>query len=541
MRLLRTALSNRRIARLELAWAATSLGNWAFTIVFSLYAYREGGAGAVALALAARTLPSALAAPYAAMLADRHARRTVLVVAAALRAAALATIAAAVAAGAPFTAVLVLAAAFTAISTAHRPAQTALMPELARSPAELAAANVLVSAIESAGFLAGSLLAGVLVGLAGLDVAFLVCAAPLVLAVAGLLGLPRGVRPAPLAGEEPPGVLHEMLAGFRTVRAHADIRLLVGVFAFDAFVQGAVDVLLVIAALEVLDIGEGGVGWLNAAWGVGGVLGGVAAAGLIGGGRLAGGVLLGLVLSGTPLVLVGAWPLAGAAYPLLVVLGVGYALTEVALITLTQRLASDDVLARVFGVEEMSYVTATALGSLAAGALVGLAGNRAALIAAGLALPVTAVVLFRRLSGFAAGAAVPERQFGLLRRLPLFAPLPLATVETLALRLTERRYRAGEAIVAEGEEGRTFHVIADGVVEVREGGEFRRRQDAGDFFGEIALLRDVPRTATVTAITDVTTLAMDRDDFLAGVGAHARSARLAESVVAERWDRAGAA
>jgi MFS family permease len=531
--LLRTALSNGSMARVLTAWAAASLGSWAFSIVLSLYAYREGGAGAVALALTARMLPSALAAPYAAMLADRHARRTVLVAGAGLCAVALAAIAAAAGAGAPLSVVLVLSAAFTALRTGYRPAQAALLTELARTPAELAAGNVCVSTIESVGFLLGSLLAGALAGLVGLDLAFAACAVPFAVAVPILAALPRVRRVEPVASEEGAG-LGELLEGARTVWAHRDIRLLVGVFTADAFVQGAVDVLLVVAALGLLDIGEGGVGWLNACWGIGGVLGGAAALVLLGRGRLAAGLIGGLLLCGLPLAAVGLWPVAAAAYPLLVVLGVGYALIEVALLTLTQRLASDDVLGRVFGVEETLHVLATAVGSVAAAALVGLAGDRAAIVVVGLALPALGLVLVRRIAGFAGGARVPEREFALVRGLPLFAPLPLAVVETLALRLQEREHAPGEAIVRQGEEGRSFYVIAGGRVEVHEDGELRRCLETGGFFGEIALLRDVPRTATVTAVTPVTTLAMDREDFLAGIGAHARSGSAAEAVVTER-------
>jgi hypothetical protein len=303
-------------------------------------------------------------------------------------------------------------------------------------------------------------------------------------------------------------------------------------------VQGAVDVLLVVAALQLLDIGEGGVGWLNACWGIGGVLGGVAALGLLGRGRIASGLLAGLLLSGIPLAIVGLWPLPATAYPLLVALGVGYALIEVALLTLTQRLASDDVLARVFGVEETSYVVAGSLGSVAAALLVGLVGDAAAIVVTGLALPVAGIALSRRLTGFAAGAHVPERDFALVRGLPLFAPLPLAVVETLALRLQTREHAPGDVIVRQGDQGDTFYVIADGTVEVRSDGELRRRQGVGEFFGEIALLRDVPRTATVTALGAVTTLGMQREDFLAGIGAHARSAVAAETVVTDRLDAA---
>jgi hypothetical protein len=386
------------------------------------------------------------------------------------------------------------------------------------------------------GFLLGSVLAGVLAGLVGLDVAFLACAAPYAFAVVALAGLPRDLRPEPVVGTR--GGLAELLQGARTVAAHRDIRLLVGLFTFDAFVQGAVDVLLVVAALRLLDIGEGGVGWLNACWGIGGVLGGAAALGLLGRGRLAAGLVGGLLLAGLPFVAVGLWPQSGPAYLLLVLLGVGYALSEVALLTLTQRLASDDVLARVFGVEETTQVIATSLGAVVAAALVGWFGNQTAIVAAGLALPVAGVLLGRRLTGFEGGAPVPERAFALVRGLPLFAPLPLAMVETLALRLEPRRHAPGEVIVRQGDDGDTFYVIADGTVEVHRDGALRRRQDAGEFFGEIALLRDVPRTATVTALGPVTTLAMQREDFLAGIGAHARSAVAAEAVVTDRLDGA---
>lgn len=319
MALLRTMLGNRHLARVEVAWAAATLGNWAFSILLALYAYRQGGTGAVALALVVRMLPSALAAPYTAMLVDRHSRRAILVWTSVLRTASLAAAAAAAAAGAPLSVVLVFATVFTVVNTAHRPAQGALMPQLARTPTELAAANVCWTAIDYAGFLLGSVLAGVLAGLVELDVAFAVCAAAFALTTLVVAGLPADRRPPPL--EEEPGGLAELAEGLRTVREHPEIRLLVGLYAVDSLIQGIFDVLVVIAAIELLGLGESGAGWLNAAWGVGGVLGGVAALALLGRGRLASGVTVGMVVAGLSLVAVGAWPEAAAAIPLMVVAG----------------------------------------------------------------------------------------------------------------------------------------------------------------------------------------------------------------------------
>jgi len=465
---------------------------------------------------------------------DRHSRRAILVWTSVLRTASLAAAAAAAAAGAPLSVVLVFATVFTIVNTAHRPAQGALMPQLARTPTELAAANVCWTAIDYAGFLLGSVLAGVLAGLVELDVSFAVCAAAFALTTLVVAGLPADRRPPPL--EEEPSGLAELAEGLRTVREHPEIRLLVGLYAVDSLIQGIFDVLVVIAAIELLGLGESGAGWLNAAWGVGGVLGGVAALALLGRGRLASGVTVGMVVAGLSLAAVGAWPEPAAAIPLMVVAGVGFALLDTALLTLTQRLAADDVLGRVFGVEETIEVVTMALGSVVAAVLVGLLGVDGAIVAAAAVLPLVALLTARRLASSEAGTQVPERTFGLVRGLPLFAPLPIAVQENIALRLSERSYGPGEPIVSQGESGDSFFVIADGEVEVQVDGAFRRNQHAGDFFGEIALLRDVPRTATVSAVGAVTVLVIDREEFLTGVGGHPRSSDAAESVVGDRLD-----
>jgi MFS family permease len=162
-------LGNPALLRIESTWATAALGNWTFSILLALYAYERGGTGAVAVALVVRMLPAGLAAPYAAMLADRRSRRSVLVRSAAARTAALLGAACAAAADAPLGVVLAFAAAFTVAQTTHRPAQAALTPQLARTPAELAAANVCWSTLEYVGFLGGSLAAGALASLVALD------------------------------------------------------------------------------------------------------------------------------------------------------------------------------------------------------------------------------------------------------------------------------------------------------------------------------------------------------------------------------------
>ena len=529
--LLRTALLNRDIARLEASWALASLGMWSFSILLALYAYNKHGAGGVGLAMAVRMLPSALAAPYAALLADTHSRRGVLLGAAAGRAAVLAVIGLVILAGAPFAVVLALSAAVPAVATVQKPAQAALLPYLARTPAELAAAHVGWSGLDYLAFLAGSLLAGVLAAATGLGTAFMICGLPLLLAAAVLVPMRADF---PLVPHEAGSALAGVLAGMRTVRAHPQIRLLTGIFGADMFVQAMLDLLLVVLALQVLRIGRGSVGWLSAAWGVGGVCGGAAALALLHRGRLASGLAYGCGVVGTSLVLLGAFGDPVLAAILLVLSGVGFGVVEIALLTLTQRLASNDVLARVVGVNEVVYVVGSAAGSGAAAALVGLLGGRGALAVAGLLLPSLGLLMRGRLGAFEASASVPERPYKLLRKLPFAEFLPVATIENLALRSTAENFEPREVIAREGAVGDRFYVIESGRVAVDEHGVFRRHQSSGEFFGEIALLRDIPRTATVRAETPVSVLEISRDDFLAAIGSHPHSRRTVESVASER-------
>ena len=530
MAALRSALANRDLARLLGSFAASALGTWAFMIVLSLYAYQQDGASAVGLAVLVRMAPSVLAAPYASMLADRHSRRFVLIAGGVLRALLAAGTALAVSANAPVAVVLALAALVNIAGTAHKPAQAALIPQLSRTPLELAAANVCWSTIDSAAFVGGSVLVGVLVAVSSLEVAFAALGVAFLLTAVFARMLPPDHPPAPIETR----VAEELLRGFRTVGQHPELRLLVGVFTFDAFVQSMMDVLIVIAALELLDIGQSGAGWLNACWGVGGIVGAAVATALLGRDRLAWGLFAGCVLAGIPFALIGIVVGAGAAVASMLVLGVGFALIEIAMLTLTQRLCAGDVLGRVYGVEETLFVAATALGGLVTALLVGPLGVRWVIVLTGLALPTIAVVLRGRLSTFEAGAAVDEATFGLLHRLSLFATLPVSVIENLAVRAQRGHFYAGEAIVTQGDDAKGFYVIEDGTVEVFVDDALVREEGPGEYFGEIALLRGGLRTATVRAVTPVTVLALERDDFLEGVGSQTRTAREVEAVVVER-------
>ena len=294
------------------------------------------------------------------------------------------------------------------------------------------------------------------------------------------------------------------------------------------------NVLVVVLAIELLDLGTAGVGWLDGMVGIGATLGVLAVAGLAGRRRLSGFFALGLLLWGVPLALVAAWPQPVAALVLLAIIGVGNTLVDVTGVTLMQRAAPDEVLGRVFGAFEALVALAMALGSLLTPVLISALGTRGATLVAGLILPVLLIPLWRPLTSIDRAAAAPAEQVELLRGVPIFATLAPPALERLAKALVEVHVADGTAIFDEGAPGDRFYVIADGRAVVEAGGQRIRTLKPGGLFGEIALLWDVPRTASVRARTRLRLLALDRETFVATVTGHPASAEAAGSIVAAR-------
>jgi MFS family permease len=532
----RRVFTNRDLRRLQLAWAGSNIGGWSYTVAIAVYAFQQDGAYAVGLIGLARWIAAGVASPFTGALGDRFPRVRVMVSADLLRAGLLIAMALIVGGGGSPLAVYVISIVGTVIGTAFRPAQAALVPGLAKTPEELTAANVAASTIESVGIFVGPALGGVLVATSGIEATFGASAAFLLWSGALIARVDeptRGRDAEEDESEEPSvGFLRETAEGFRAIVADRRLTVLTGLFAAQTFVDGALGVLVVVLALETLDLGASGVGYLNSVLGVGGIIGGVAAAALVARARLGTDFGAGIVLWGVPLVLVGIWPEPLVAIVGLAIVGVGNTIVDVSGDTLLQRAVPDEVLARAFAAMESVTLVAVALGSVAAPVLVDVAGDRGALVVVGAVLPVLAVFSWRSLARMDRAEPVPELE--LLRSLPLFAPLPPPTIEYLAGRLVRRRVTAGETIVTRGERGDRFFVIAEGTVEVASEQGGGRRLGAGEFFGEIALLRDVPRTATVVATTDVELLELPGDEFVAAVTGNAEALRAADAVVGAR-------
>ncbi len=449
--------------------------------------------------------------------------------------------AAALFAGAPLLTIYALVALVSLSLTLTRPAQGALLPSLARTPEELTAANVAAGWIESLNVFGGPALAGVLLGVSGSGTVFLVAAGALLYS-AFLVARVKAEGAAPVARGRvaAPGVVGELLGGFGALAGERRLRLVISLMGAHYVLEGAIDILLVVLAFRMLDIGGAGVGFLNAAFGIGGIIGAGLTVLLVARRRLAPPLLAGAASWGIALAAIGFFPNRFAAPVLVAVAGTGHPLIDVAGRTLLQRVVADRLLSRVFGVLEGLYMAGLALGLVIVPALLALLGERATFFVSGVFLPLLFLLASRRLAEIDAASVVPEAKLMLLRSLPLFAPLSAPVIERLALRLVPVEVDAGTAIVRQGDPGDRFYIVRDGEVAVSKDGRPVASLEQGDFFGEIALLRDVPRTATVTARTNVRLYALERDDFLEAVTGHPLSMEAADTVTRARLDDQGA-
>jgi MFS family permease len=526
---------NDNLRRVELAWSASITAEWIHFVALGVFAYTEGGTSAVGIAGLVRMLPAALVAPFAATLGDRFRRERFLAGIALLGAAALGGSAAAFFLGRNELVVFALAAVVGVTSTLFRPALQAILPSLARTPEELIAANGATSTLESVGTLVGPLLAGVLIAVANAGVVFVVAAGALLVAAVLLERMQVEGRIQETAAADGPRLRELFAAGFRIVASAPKPRLIVGLITAQGFVRGCLNVLIVIGVFRLFDAGDGGVGYLTAALGAGGLLGAFGALTLQGK-RLAVPLGFALVFWGLPIALLAASPSFAAAVLLLAVVGAANSIEDVAAFTLLQRIVPDAVLTRVLGLAWGLVMGAVGLGSIVATGIVAGIGPRAAFVVVGAILPVLTLTVWRLLVRIDREVLAPAVELALVDGIPMFAPLSIAAKEHIAARLVEVPVTAGEVVIRTGDSGDRFYMVADGELEVTNG--VRATAGRGDFFGEIALLRDVPRTATVTAMTRSRLYALERDDFLAAVTGHSAVRSAGDTVVSERL-RAG--
>jgi MFS family permease len=531
LRALAKVFANPRVRNVQLANMGSTLGTWAYAVALPVYAYHAGGARAVGLLFFVRFVLAAVAAPWFGVIADRWSRQRLMLTADLIRLAIFAAMTAVAVAGGSAYIVYVLAVTSTVVSGAFGPAEAALLPSLVDTPDELTAANVVGNTISSVGMFLGPAIGGVLLALSGPAAVFALNGALFIWSAAFILMVPRDTTPE---RTERPRFWPELTEGFQAVVRRPALRIVVGLSTAATFVEGMTEVLLVVLALRLLHTGNGGLGWLNTAMGIGSLAGAGVVAMMATRRRLAGGFALGLLAGGAALAVTAAVSSLAPALLLLGAVGAASVLVEVNGTTLLQRTAENEVMGRVFAVLESLVLASLALGSLAAPALVSWLGPRGSIVAAGIVVPVLVLPFWPSLRRVDEVAIIAVEPLELLRRIEIFAELPEPVLERLARNATAVSTAANQVVVAIGEVGNHFYVIATGraAVELEDGTS--RELGPGDFFGEIALLRDVPRTATVRAIEPLRLYAIVRDDFLAAVTGHDPTLAVAETIVTSR-------
>ncbi len=532
---LKTTLGDAALRRLIIAWFAVMAGKWALLVTTLVIAYERSGPVGVGILGLARYLTPAIMAPLAGLPAARWPLEAVLRATNAIRSLAVIATVVVVAVEAPFVALGVVVAIEAGVGAFSRPLHMALMPSVARTPDQLVAANVTSSAAEGLGTFLGPALAGILLVATGPVGAVLAVVAIYAAGVAAIASLhvPAVGRPDPSAvGIR--AAISELAAGIVAAGRLPGPRLVIACLGLQTLVRGLLTVLIVVASIELLGLGEPGVGTLNAAMGLGGLVGAVAAIALAARARLVPAFTVALAMWGAPIAVIGLVIHPVVAIAAMGAIGISNALIDVAGFTLLQRTTPNAARVAVLGLLDSVANLGPAIGGILAPILIAALGPQAALIATGAILPLTAIVAWPALRRLDEGGPAAARRVELIRAQPLFVPLSLATVEHLAARLVPVAVDAGDWILREGEPGDRYVLIDTGEIEVSQGGRPVRTLGPGAGVGEIALIHDVPRTATVRAAGPVEAFSLDRAAFLEAVTGQPASRAAAEATAAAR-------
>lgn len=529
-----TAARNRSLLRVGAAFAAfngAEVGAW---IALLLFAYEDGGVAAASAIALVQLIPGALLAPWLGSLGDRWRPGRVLLAGYLALAASIGAVAAIVALDGPSWTVFALAPIVNLAVCVPRPAQAALLPSVVRSAEELTAANAGQGSLENASMLIAPLYLAVLLSLGGTGLAL---AGMALLALVAALAVSSLPGPPPFQTSESDAVVHQgarTLWSLRAVSANPATRVLLLALGGQFLLLGAVDLLAVILAVEVLETGEAGAGYLTAAVGTGGLLAIFVTASLVGRRRLAPVMIAGGLGAAGAMLLLAAHTTQASALILFAAIGLGRSVFDVTGRTLLQRTASPAALAGVFALLESLMNFGLAAGSLLVPLLVELWGATAALV--GTATLVLALLLLSlgRLRQLDASADVPVVEMSLLRTIPLFAPLPAPSLETLARAMSPMSLSAGTVLIRQGDSGDCYYAIADGELDIVLDGTHVGVRRRGEGVGEIALIMQSPRTATVTAREDAELYVLERDPFLFALTGHPSGRRMAQAVVEAR-------
>ncbi|HEX3264358.1 MAG TPA: cyclic nucleotide-binding domain-containing protein [Candidatus Limnocylindrales bacterium] len=521
---LRDALENDGIRRIEAYWTLGIAADAGLLVVLLIEVYAREGVVAAGVLGAVRMVPGVLSGMLSGGVLARFRAERVLLVLGLIRVLAAVACAIEIAIGGSTLLLYVLAGILAAAAAPSRPVSATLFPAVARSPHELVAANMTWSTGEGLGSMIGPFVVGLFVAVGRPELGAAASAVAFLLGAVFIGGLRfEDAADAPGAtGTKVRGL--RLLDGFRTMRRRPVVGwTLLAVFA-QILTRGLLTPLTVVAAIELLAMGEPGVGLLNGALGLGGLLGAIFAVTLTRTDRLIRTEAAAVAWWGAPIAIIGLLPQPEVALVAMVAIGVANAVFDIAIFTVFQRGTSNEERAPVFALLEGIVGLGLVLGSLLGPVLLAVFGIRGALAITGAVLPIVALVVYGRIGRADHISVVDEGTLQLLRAVPVFEELPLTAFERLAAALEPLEFAAGDTIMREGDHGDRFVVIDSGEVEVSADGRPMSRLGHGAGVGEIALLRRSARTATVTAVTPVHAYGIACHAFIAAVSGPAAAA-----------------
>ena len=562
----RGVLGNSALVRLFVGEFISGIGDWLYLVALLVIVYNESQDPLLlGIVGAARIIPYVLLSVPAGIIVDRFDRRLVLLVTDVARGLIMVALTIIVANDGPLIAVVGLAIFATCFSCFFRPAIGAYLPSLVRDERELGPANSLFATLGELSFIVGPALAGIIIAAADLTLAFAINAVTFAVVAITLATLPPGLPGKPSGGVNPalptddlepvaadaaaataaaesaiPDAIEAAAAAAPKVdelsarsRIMAIRRPLIGMLALDTtagFLFGGLSVLTVIIAVDQLNAGEAGTGYLNAAVGVGGVLGAIGSGAILARKSLAPAMLGGAFILAGGFVILGLSTSLPPALFAMAIIAAGSLVADVVSTTVFQRIVPDELRGRVLGGMQSIMTGTYALGSLLLPVLVTVVGPQLMLPIGGAIIMVAALISFSILRPYLtreddAAVDILTR----VSRLPLFAGVPVPALEAAAGRLTPIAVKAGDVVIRQGDPSDLFYIIGSGRFAVDQtesaiGATHRLRVMGPDeVFGELGLMNGTPRTATVTAETDGTLLSLAGADFLELVSAASAS------------------
>src|SRR3954452_22636272 len=515
-----SALHNRVLVRFSTAYFLATVAEWVFFVGGLVYAFDKGGARTTGFASVALLLPTALAAPASGAAPRRHNPHVVLLAADAAEMIALAGAAVGAFVDAPVAVVIGLCAVAAAAFTLVGPASAVSLPAVVRSARELTTANLWIGSCDGTSTLVGSLLATIL--LAAQGPALALAGGAVLTAVAVAFTLPQSRRDSATAicdGEvdndvDSAGATRLIFRSIVELRERPGVGGVLAVAGGQFILVGALDLILVVLANDTLGLEEAGTGLLIGCVGIGAMVSAVGSSMLVKRRRLAPLLACAVVRSIGSSFVLGMTPTLATAVLLLPVVGFGRALADLTIRMLLQRATPPQALAPIFGAIELFAGIGMIVGSIGAQVLIAVQGVQAALIGLAVFFLVLLLLTLRSLRVADKSADIPIVAISLLRRVPAFAPLLPLAMETVARTAEELPTTAGQVVMTEGEPGDTFYAVADGSFDIVHAGKLMCTVERGASFGEVALLADVPRTATITCTRQGSLLAVQRAPFL---------------------------